>query len=93
MKAFPDFPGKKLASEQKIDDGGADGKNDGDQTFQEQAGARDSRRREKPRGAAGFFGVNGAQKGPHGESCGEGQHYVWNQDAREEKQADASANA
>ncbi len=93
MQAFPDIPGKKLASEKEIDDRGADGKNDRDQTFQEQAGAEACGEEKSPEARVRFFVVNGAQERPHGQGGGEGEHDVWNQDAGEEKQADAGGDA
>src|SRR5271170_3399687 len=66
MQALPDTPGKKLAREKKIDDRGADGKNDGDQAFEEQAGAQTCCEEKSPEARARFLGINRAQKCPHG---------------------------
>ena len=93
MQAFPDFPGKKLASEKEINDRGADRKNNRDQTFQEQAGAETRGEQKSPEARVRFFVVKGAQKRPHGQGGGECEHDVWNQDAGEQEQADAGGDA
>ena len=48
--------------------------------------------RRLPRARASFGGVEGAEEGPKGESHGEGEHHVGNEDAGEKKNSDAGGH-
>ena len=64
-----------------------------DQALQQKPQSQAEGQQECPRTRMRFAFVKCAQKGPHGQGDGEGQHYIRNEDTRKKKQADASRHA
>ncbi len=92
-KPLPGPRGEELAGKEKINQRGSHGKKDADEALEQKTQTQVYGQNVCPKTRMGFFLVEGAKKRPHRQGHGKHQHDVWDQDAREQKQADTSAHA